>query len=48
MIQAVESGPIYAPEGFDPGAWIGGADSDDDILGCMDDTACNYNADYNE
>ena len=38
-------GPIYAPEGFDPGAWIGAAASDDDILGCMDDTACNYNAD---
>jgi len=38
-------GPVYAPEGFDPGAWIGAAGSDDDVLGCMDDTACNYNAD---
>ena len=27
-------------EGFHPGAWIGAAGSDDDILGCMDDTAC--------
>ncbi|MAX09683.1 MAG: hypothetical protein CMG13_02335, partial [Candidatus Marinimicrobia bacterium] len=38
-------GNQYAPEGFDPGAWIGAAGGDDDVAGCTDETACNYNAD---
>jgi len=38
-------GNQYAPEGFDPGAWIGATGGSDDVSGCMDDTACNYNAD---
>ena len=38
-------GNQYAPEGFDPSAWIGATGGSDDVSGCMDDTACNYNAD---
>ena len=37
--------PQYASDGFDPGAWIGAAVGDDDVAGCTDETACNYNAD---
>ena len=37
-------GNQYAPEGFDPGAWIGATGGTDDIAGCTDDAACNYNS----
>ena len=38
-------GNQYAPEGFDPGAWIGASGGANDVSGCTDDTACNYNED---
>ena len=38
-------GPVYAPEGFDPGSWIGAGAPSDDVYGCMDMFALNYNAD---
>ena len=37
-------GNQYAPEGFDPGAWIGAAGGEDDVAGCTDEAACNFNA----
>ncbi|MAQ31351.1 MAG: hypothetical protein CMD26_01265, partial [Flavobacteriales bacterium] len=37
-------GNQYAPEGFDPFIWDCGVQ---EVLGCMDATACNYNADAN-
>ena len=36
-------GNQYAPEGFDPGAWIGAAPAGD-VAGCMDSNANNFNA----
>ena len=36
-------GPVYAPEGFDPSAWIGAGEVSDDVYGCMDMFALNYN-----
>ena len=38
-------GNQYAPEGFDPAAWIGAGEVSDDVYGCMDMFALNYNAD---
>ena len=38
-------GEQNAPEGFDPHAWIGYLGSGDDVLGCTDIAACNYNSD---
>jgi len=37
-------GNQYAPEGYDPFAWIGNSGGADDVLGCTDDTACNYDS----
>ena len=37
-------GNQYAPEGFDPGAWIGAGETSD-VYGCMDVFGLNYNAD---
>ena len=39
----VVSGGVNAPEGFDPGAWVGLSTSE--VQGCMDPTATNYNPD---
>ena len=42
----VGSGGINAPDnGFDPGAWIGAGEVSDDVYGCMDMFALNYNPD---
>ena len=42
----VGSGGINAPEnGYDPGAWIGAGEVSDDVYGCMDMFALNYNPD---
>ena len=38
-------GAQNAPEGYDPQFWIGALDGTDDVLGCTDELACNYNAD---
>ena len=39
-------GNQYAPEGFDPFAWVC-AVAVADVYGCTDSTACNYNSDAN-
>ena len=42
----VGSGGLNAPDnGFDPGAWIGAGEVSDDVYGCMDMFALNYNPD---
>ena len=38
-------GNQYAPEGFDPGAWIGAGDAPDDVYGCTDIFGLNFNSD---
>ena len=37
-------GNQYAPEGFDPGEWIGAGDAPSDVYGCMDVFGLNYNS----
>ena len=37
-------GNQYAPEGFDPGEWIGAGDAPSDVYGCMDLFGLNFNS----
>ena len=37
-------GNQYAPEGFDPGSWIGAGEAPTDVYGCMDVFGLNFNS----